>query len=168
MMLQTNSLVKLEWQIKQRIILFMAGLVVSGLTAFPIESELRIAHQLLKSDSNSALSTWIELVYFAVNETNSRFSFISYGTDWLAFAHLIIAIAFVGPLRDPVRNRWVIEFGIIACISIFPFAFVAGYVRNIPVFWRIIDCMFGIIGGLTLWSCYKKIRLVEKIKLFEV
>ncbi|SCF41963.1 hypothetical protein [Micromonospora mirobrigensis] len=32
-----------------------------------------------------------------------------YGTDWLAFAHLVLAVAFWGPLRDPVRNVWVVQ-----------------------------------------------------------
>ena len=32
---------------------------------------------------------------------------------WLAFAHIVIAIAFVGPPRDPVRNVWVIELALI-------------------------------------------------------
>jgi hypothetical protein len=33
----------------------------------------------------------------------------------IAFAHLAIAIAFIGPYIDPVRNKWVITFGLIAC-----------------------------------------------------
>ena len=33
------------------------------------------------------------------------FFIIAYGTDWLAFAHITIAVAFLGPLKDPVRNR---------------------------------------------------------------
>ena len=35
-------------------------------------------------------------------------------TEWLAFAHLILALLLVGPLREPMRNRWVIGFGIMA------------------------------------------------------
>ena len=34
-------------------------------------------------------------------------------TDSLAFAHPLLAIAFIGPLRDSVRNRWVLVFGMI-------------------------------------------------------
>jgi hypothetical protein len=58
-----------------------------------------------------------------------------YGTDWLAFAHLVIAVAFWGPLRDPVRNIWVIEWGMIACVGIVPLALFAGPVRDIPLWW---------------------------------
>ena len=37
-----------------------------------------------------------------------------YGFDWLAFAHLLIAIAFLGPLKDPIKNEWIIRWGMIA------------------------------------------------------
>ncbi|CAM5660696.1 hypothetical protein SALBM217S_01493 [Streptomyces griseoloalbus] len=51
--------------------------------------------------------------------------FLLLGTDWLAFAHLVIAVAFYGPYRDPVRNIWVVEFGMIACAGIIPLAWSA-------------------------------------------
>ena len=68
------------------------------------------------------------------------------GFDWLAFAHVVIAILFIGVLRDPVRNIWVVEFGMIACILILPFAFVMGHERGIPLWWQLIDCSFGVFG----------------------
>jgi hypothetical protein len=37
--------------------------------------------------------------------------FLAYGTDWLAFAHLAIAVVFIGPWINPVRSQWVITFG---------------------------------------------------------
>ena len=88
----------------------------------------------------------------------------AYGDDWLAFAHLVIAVAFIGPLRDPVRNKWVIEFGMIACVLVFPLAFVAGAVRGIPIFWRLIDCSFGVVGLVPLSLCYRRIGILEEIK----
>jgi hypothetical protein len=66
--------------------------------------------------------------------------FIACGTDWLAFAHLVIAIAFWGPVRDPVRNIWVVQFGMTACLAV-----VAGPVRGIPWWWwQLIDISFGV------------------------
>jgi hypothetical protein len=53
-------------------------------------------------------------VHAGVSETYRLYPFIAYGTDWLAFAHIVIAVAFWGPLKNPVRNVWVIEFGMIA------------------------------------------------------
>ena len=153
---------KLQKSIRRLLIFFIVSLLVSGITAFPIETELKVALQLLKSvQIDNAFSRWIELVYQGVQETNEKYSFISYGTDWLAFAHLVIAILFVGPLRDPVKNIWIIEFGIIACVAIFPLAFIAGSARGIPFFWRLIDCSFGAFGGLILLITYFKIRKLE-------
>jgi len=79
-------------------------------------------------------SAWIEKVYAGVSDTNQRYPFLSYGTDWLAFAHLIIAILFIGPLIDPVKNSWIISWGIICCLLVFPLALIAGPIREIPFF----------------------------------
>lgn len=154
---------QLRTQIRYRIILFIAGLVFSGGTAFPIEWELHIANGWISEWRwDNLFSHWIEHVYQGVQKTNLKYPFIAYGSDWLGFAHLVIAIVFIGPLRDPLRNRWVVEFGIIACVLIFPFAFVAGHVREIPIFWRFIDCTFGVIGGAILLDCNHKIKLWER------
>jgi hypothetical protein len=154
---------KLVRQIKSLLILFIIGLVFSGITAFPIEWELDIAQELIETHHlNNRLTQWIDRVYKGVSATNAKYPFIAYGTDWLAFAHLVIALAFIGPLRDPVRNIWVVEFGMVACLAIFPLAFIAGTVRGIPLYWQMIDCSFGVFGGLLLWSCYRKIRLLER------
>jgi hypothetical protein len=48
-----------------------------------------------------------------VVETGARYPFIAYGFDWLAFAHIVLGILFLGAIRDPVRNIWVIVFGMI-------------------------------------------------------
>jgi hypothetical protein len=151
--------------IRRIIILFIIGLVLSGLTAFPIEWQLGLAHRwIVKGGWDNDLSNWIERVYQGVVDTNRKYPFISYGTDWLAFAHLVIAVAFLGPWKDPIRNIWVIEFGIIACIAIFPLAFIAGAVRGIPLYWRFLDCSFGLIGGSLLLLCREKIKRLEKLR----
>ncbi|HYF67480.1 MAG TPA: hypothetical protein VD884_05055 [Ohtaekwangia sp.] len=154
---------KLKRQVQILIALFISGLVFSGITAFPIEAELQIAQQWMENlEWNNRFSSWIQVTYKGVKETNSKYPFIAYGSDWLAFAHLVIAIAFGGPLRDPVKNIWVIEFGMIACLAIFPLAFIAGPLRQIPLFWQCIDCSFGIVGFLLLWSCHKKITMMRR------
>src|ERR1700740_3576408 len=95
---------RLETRIRRLLILFITGLVISGITAFPIESEISL---IATNNTANGLQGWINTVYHAVAATNARYPFIAYGTDWLAFAHIVIAIAFIGPLRDPVRNIWV-------------------------------------------------------------
>ena len=138
--------------------IIISGLFISGLTAFPIENELAFLKDHLTPGS---VSKWIGKIYFAVKFTNTQFPWLSYGTDWLAFAHLMIAIVFIGPLRDPVRNIWVIHFGMIACVAIFPLAFIAGAIRGIPFFWRLIDCSFGVFGFIPLYICKINIKRLE-------
>lgn len=148
--------VRLRRRIRYLLIGFMAGLVASGLTAFPLVWEVQILLRVfgpntLIGDAWPAMSQWISTVHQGLTETDSQYPFILYGTDWLAFAHIVIAVAFIGPLRDPVRNLWVIEFGMIACALVIPLALICGPLRGIPGFWRGIDCSFGIVGFFPLW-----------------
>jgi hypothetical protein len=153
---------KLISRIRIIIFVFIVFLVLSGITAFPIETELQILHAK-SSIFPDFIRNWLTDVYFAVKETNTKFPFLSYGTDWLAFAHLVIAVAFIGPLKNPVKNIWVIEFGIIACLMVSPLAFIAGAYRGIPFYWRLIDCSFGIFGLIPLVWCHKLIKKLELI-----
>lgn len=157
----------LEQRIRRRIRTYVwimiIGLALSGLTAFPLETEL----QWLTNNGRlfpMGVRAWLDTIYWAVKATNHQFPYLSYGTDWLAFAHLMLAILFIGPLKDPVKNIWVIEFGMIACVLIVPLAFIAGSIREIPVFWRLIDCSFGVIGIIPLIACYRDIHLLKTIK----
>ena len=154
---------KLRKRIRNLVILFIVALILSGVTAFPIESELAIAHSNISSFPEG-LQNWISSVYLAVKSTNENFPYLSYGTDWLAFAHIVIAVAFIGPLRDPVKNIWVIQFGMISCIMVFPLAFIAGPIRGIPFYWQLIDCSFGVFGFALLYLCYRNILELEKIQ----
>ena len=110
---------------------FVAGLVISGVTAFPLPMEVNyLASQLPDSGS---LPEWIRQVQTGLNETEAKYPFLFYGTDWLAFGHLVIAIAFFGPIKDPVRNIWVIEWGMMACALVIPLALICGPIRGIPL-----------------------------------
>lgn len=144
------------------ILIVIIGLFISGITAFPIETELAfiLKHQ---PDGSSTLTNWLNKVYLAVKATNTHYPFISYGTDWLAFADIMLAILFVGPLVDPVRNIWIIQFGIIAAMLIFPLAFIAGSIRGIPFFWQCMDCSFGVITLAILLPCSKWIKQMEAL-----
>ena len=139
----------------------MIVLFLSGLTTIPLERELLFLSRCFSPASK--IGAWIDKVYLAIVHTNRQYPFFAYGYDWLAFAHFVLAILFIGPLKDPVRNKWVIEFGMIACVLIIPFAIIAGHFRSIPFGWRLIDCAFGIIGLIPLGICLRKIEQVEKI-----
>ncbi|MBE7173387.1 MAG: hypothetical protein INR73_22635 [Williamsia sp.] len=159
-----NPTTRLTTSIRRWLLFFIIALAFSGITAFAVESELAWLIRIWPL-GKGLLSSWLLHVYNAVQATNAQYPFISYGSDWLAFAHLVIAIAFIGPLRDPVRNKWIIRFGQIACLAIFPLAFIAGPIRHIPLFWQLIDCSFGAIGLIPLAICYHKINQLEKLTL---
>jgi hypothetical protein len=139
--------------------LFVAGLVLSGLTAFPLLHELALLCQWLGISDPAAYETfsglrrWIAFVFFGLQKTYAAYPFVGYGTDWLAFGHLIIALFFIGPFRDPIRNAWVLRVGLIACAAVIPLALICGALREIPFGWRLLDCSFGIAGAIPLLYC---------------
>jgi hypothetical protein len=147
------------------IVIFIVGLVVSGITAFPLAWEVSLASQILHDspapEVAPVLVDWIDRVHHALEDT-ARYPFLSYGTDWLAFAHLVIAVAFVGPLVDPVRNIWVLRFGMIACAGIVPLALIAGAVRRIPLGWQLIDISFGVLGIIPLLFAHRHALRLER------
>jgi len=149
---------------------FIVGLVISGATAIPLVSELSWlikltgAQQLVETPTSSnapAWAIWLVQVQKTLQETSNTDPILFYGTDWLAFGHFVIAIAFIGALRDPVRNRWLFDFGLIACVLVIPFALGFGALRGIPIWWRLIDCSFGVFGFIPLWFCRKWVREIE-------
>ncbi len=148
--------------------IFIVGLVLSGLTAFPLQTELRWLVALLHQSwieplaQSSGLLAWIERVHGALDTTGAQFPFLAYGTDWLAFAHLAIAVAFIGPMVDPVRNKWVVTFGLITCAGVIPLALIVGQVRGVPLAWRLVDCSFGVVGCLPLLIVRRLICAMER------
>ncbi len=159
---------RLERRIRALLIFFIAGLVVSGVTAFPIEAELRWLTGVLgagaeaRPQDHGGVMRWLLTVRDGVAATNRAYPFLAYGTDWLAFAHLMIAALFVGVLRDPVRNVWVVQWGMLACVAVVPLALIAGPIREIPFYWRLVDASFGVIGIVPLWLCLRGIRALER------
>jgi hypothetical protein len=142
---------------------FVVALVLSGLTAFPLVWEVRLltawfGEGTAVGAAMPGLAEWLERVRQGLEVTGRDYPFLAYGTDWLAFAHLVIAVAFIGPLRDPVRNLWVVEFGMIACVMVVPLALICGPIRGIPLGWRLIDCSFGVFGLIPLAIVWKLIR----------
>jgi energy-converting hydrogenase Eha subunit E len=153
---------RLRRSIRYYILFFIFAIVISGISTFPIETELAWMNAHL--DAFPAIfRDWLAEVYAAVKSVNAQYPFLSYGTDWLAFAHLIIAIAFIGPLKDPVKNIWVIQWGMICCLCVFPLAFIAGPIRHIPIYWILVDCSFGVVGIILLFLCYRKIKRLQHI-----
>ncbi|TQJ90326.1 hypothetical protein FBY22_1108 [Streptomyces sp. SLBN-31] len=153
--------------IRAWLVLFVVCLVLSGATAFPLVHELHWTEDVLRSLSVPqhlpALMDWIERVRRGLDTADADYPFLLYGTDWLAFAHLVIAVAFYGPYRDTVRNIWVVEFAMIACAGIIPLALVCGPIRGIPFWWSVIDMSFGVFGVIPLYVVRKKIKRLERL-----
>jgi hypothetical protein len=163
-MSQLQSPSQLLRSIRLWLSIFIVGLILSGVTAFPLEDETRwlanfaTAHMIFPE----RITLWIVRVHGALHENSIHYPFLAYGTDWLAFAHLVLAVVFLGPLRDPVRNKWVLQFGLIACLGVLPLALIAGPLRGIPPLWRLIDCSFGIFGAIPLLICLRHVKTLEK------
>jgi hypothetical protein len=154
------------------LICFVIALVISGATAIPLNVELRILDSLVGEGTSMSrtwpsMSMWISRVHIALEEMSAENEFLAYGYDWLAFGHFVIAIIFMGAVKDPLRNRWIVEAGMIACILIIPYAFLFGQVRGIPIMWTVIDTLFGIVGIIPLWYVRRLIMSEEKIHLAE-
>jgi hypothetical protein len=171
-------MISLETKLRRRIQfctwVMIIGLGLSGITALPLQTELDLLARWLGAENLSAEQVtsgfvkWILIVRDGLHVTYAKYPFMAYGTDWLAFAHIVIAIAFVGALRHPVRNAWLFTFGMIASVLIIPWALLTGEVRGIPVYWRLIDCSFGLGGFVPCWLCHRWARELEWMRTASV
>src|SRR6187399_91473 len=97
---------------------FIGGLLVSGITAFPLLLEMRLLTSWLGLSNatspvgHTGLAFWTLTVRYGLEEMYSRYPWIAYGTDWLAFGHIAIALFFVGSLIRPAESRSTILAGI--------------------------------------------------------
>lgn len=149
--------------IRALLIGFMVGVILSGLTAIPLRWETKCLVAIFNADTFlERMMPGMVRAYEGVHETAQRYPFILYGMDWLAFGHGMIGLAFVGAIRDPVRNMWLVQWGMLACVLVFPVAMIFGPLGGIPPYWRWIDCSFGAVGIVPLALAYRMIRGYEK------
>ena len=90
-------------RIRAWIIFFIAAVWISGLTAVPLEWGTAWLEGITRSWSGP-WHAWAAAAAFAIADVGGKYPFLFYGTDWLAFAHIVIGLAFIGPLRVPVRG----------------------------------------------------------------
>src|SRR4051812_28114499 len=125
---------------------FIIGLVVSGLTTFPLQWELNLLHRILGETAPTdgrniqGLAQWIGFVRTGVTATYSQFPFFGYATDWLGFGHIVIAAFFLLPFTDPLRYAAILRVGLVACAGVIMVALICGPVRGIPLGWQLVDC----------------------------
>ena len=147
-------------RIRKWIALFMVLLVLSGITAFPVHTEL---HFLLYHQNfvPGFFLPWLMKISEGIDVIVQQYPYLLYGYDWLAYSHIIIALFFIGVYRNPVGNAWVLRVGMVACLGIFLLAFICGEIRGIPLFWTLIDCSFGFFGMIPLLIVQRNIRRLE-------
>jgi hypothetical protein len=159
----------LRGRVRGLLVFFVFSLVISGLTAVPLMWEIDLLQRTVGDGTFMerlwpALAHWISTVHAGLNDIQRGYRFIFYGTDWLAFGHVAIAVFFLGALRDPVKNVWVIEAGMIACVMVIPTAMIFGPLRGIPFFWRLFDCAFGVFGIVPLWISRRMVRRIAALE----
>ncbi|MCF8371610.1 MAG: hypothetical protein K9H64_08300 [Bacteroidales bacterium] len=137
--------------------IFIFGLIVSGLTAFPILTEIRLLERIFAGQSNS-LAKWILFISEGIKISYAKYPFIAYGTDWLGYSHLVISLFFIDVYRNPKDGLKTVWIGLLACLGVIPLALIAGHIREVPIFWRMIDCSFGIFGAIPLLISHRNIN----------
>lgn len=145
-------------KIRRVFLVFIVLLILSGVTAFPLVTEVNWMITNIEVFPKF-FHSWIQTVYDSVHQTPS---IVLYGTDWLAFAHIIISLFFIGVYQNPVRNKFIVDIGIIACLGVIPLAFICGPIRHIPFYHQLIDCCFGLLGLIPLFYIKNKIKLLEE------
>jgi hypothetical protein len=155
---------RLRRKIKTAIIIIIIGLLLNGISAVPLQKELNI---LLSNPDvlPGFLRNWWTYVHEGVSSTTTNYPFMRYGFDWLAFAHLLIAIVFIGPLKDPLKNEWIIIWGMIVSALSILMALCGERLRAIPFWWSCIDAAIAILSFIILWLCYK---WIQQLKAFAV
>ncbi|MDR2955882.1 MAG: hypothetical protein LBV43_12455 [Prevotella sp.] len=163
----TQQADQLLLKIRLLTVFYIFSLFFWGITAFPLETEIRILSKILDisfeapAEYYDGIKRWIATVANGLIDTNQHYPFLAYGFDWLAFSHLVIAVAFIGLYIKPVRNKWIVYFGMIACIGVVPLALICGGIRGIPLAWRLIDCSFCVFGMIPLILLHHYIKKLE-------
>ena len=139
------------------------GLLVSGITVWPAVPELKLAVRIAWGDGEptGVLHSFILQAIEGLESVEATYPFMLYAHDWLAFAHIVLAILFAGAIRDPIRNIWVVQCGLIMCALVPVLAGICIPIRGLPLRWFWIDFAFAPAAGLPLWIALRDIRRAE-------
>ena len=141
------------------------GLLVSGITVWPAVPELKAAVSIVRGDATpeGTLHGFVVQAIEGLESMQADYPFMLYAHDWLAFAHIMLAILFAGAIRDPVRNVWIVQCGLIMCALVPVLAGICIPLRGIPGIWFWFDFAFAPAAALPLWIALKDIRRAEKL-----
>ncbi len=155
------------FRVRALMVFFAGALIVSGLTAVPVEWEIRTILSVGWGEAAPGTSWWpamhafLAKVLAAAQDVGQRHPFLFYGFDWLAFGICILGVLFLMALRDPARNVLVVRFGLVCCGLVLVFAAIVPHLRGLPWFWTFVDGSFGAAGAIPLWILLKDIRWLE-------
>lgn len=151
------------------LVLYAFALLASGLTVFWLPWETRTAVSVLWGNSSPdagplpRMHAWLVICRDAIADVDARHPFMFYGTDWLGFAHIILAILFAGAARDPVRNVWVVQCGLIACAGVVLQVFFFVPLRGLPWEWMLVDAAFGVLGAIPLLVILRDLKRIPPV-----
>ena len=139
------------------------GLFVSGVTVWPAVPELKAAARIAWGDGepSGVLHPFVLRAIEGLESVQANYPFMLYAHDWLAFAHIVLAILFAGAIRDPVRNIWIVQCGLIMCALVPVLAGICLPLRGLPGCWLWIDCAFAPAAALPLWLALRDIKYLE-------
>ncbi len=160
---RTTSHMRSLKRAKLMLAIVVFGLLVSGITVWPMVPELKWAAGLVWGDAEptGVLHSFVLRAIEGLEYVQAHYPFLLYGYDWLAFAHLMLAILFAGAIRDPVRNIWVVQCGLIMCVLVPVLAGICIPIRGLPSCWFLIDSAFAPAAGIPLWIALRDIRRAE-------
>jgi hypothetical protein len=139
-----------------------AGLFISGVTIWPALWELKTIVRILwdGTEPTGAIHRFLLDALRSLESVGSNYPFLFYAGDWLAFAHIVLAILFAGAARDPVRNVWVVQCGLIMCALVPVLAGICIPLRGLPWQWFLVDFAFAPAAALPLAIALHDIRLL--------
>jgi hypothetical protein len=139
------------------------GLLVSAVTIWPAIPELKMAVRIAWGDAEptGVLHSFVVRTIEGLEAMEADYPFILYAHDWLAFAHIVLAILFAGAIKDPIRNVWIVQCGLIMCALIPVLAGICVPIRGIPWVWFWIDFAFAPGAALPLWIALRDIKRTE-------
>ena len=152
---------------KWMIAIVALGLLVSGVTVWPAVPELELAQEIAWGGERGEgdIAGFVDEAIEGLQSTEEQYPFLLYAHDWLAFAHIVLALLFAGAIRDPVRNKWIVQCGLVMCVLIPVLAGVGIPVRGLPWQWFFIDTAFGVVAGVLLGVAYRDIGRAERLAL---